>query len=42
MFLWKRVVYRARILTDHWVQRNAFILGLFVGGGLTLLVLIVH
>lgn len=42
MFLWKRVVYRARILIDHWVQRNAFMLGLVFGGAVTLLVILVH
>lgn len=42
MILWTRILYRARILTDHWIQRNAFTLGLFVGGGLTLLLFFVH
>jgi len=42
MPLLTRVVYRARILVDGWAQRNAFMLGLLVGGGLTLLVLFVH
>jgi hypothetical protein len=42
MIPWKRVVYRARILTDRWVQHNAFTLGLVFGGALTLLVILVH
>jgi len=42
MNLWTRVLCRARILTDRWVQRNAFVLGVFVGGSLTLFVIFVH
>jgi hypothetical protein len=42
MHVWRRVLYRAQVLTEDWVHRNAFTLGLMFGGGLTLLVLVLH
>jgi hypothetical protein len=42
MHLWRRVFYRAQVLTETWVHQNAFVLGVLFGGGLTLLVLFAH
>jgi hypothetical protein len=42
MSIARRVVIRAKVLTDRWVQRNAFVLGLTAGGMLTTLVLLIH
>jgi hypothetical protein len=42
MFMVRRVAYRARILTQDWIHRNAFLLGLTSGATLTVLVLLVH
>lgn len=42
MEIWRRVLYRAGVLTEDWVHRNAFTVGLLFGGSLTLLLIIVH
>lgn len=42
MHIWTRVLSRARVLSREWAHKNAFELGLFFGGGLTLLILLAH
>jgi dienelactone hydrolase len=42
MQLWRRVLYRARVLTQQWIQHNAFVLGMCFGGTLTLVLILVH
>jgi hypothetical protein len=42
MHLWRRVLYRARVLTDRWVQKHAFELGIAFGGSVALLLILVH
>jgi hypothetical protein len=42
MFIARRVIYRARVLTERWVDRNAFLVGLILGGTVTTLVLLLH
>jgi hypothetical protein len=38
----RRVVYRAAVLTERWLHRNAFLVGALAGCTLTLLVLLAH
>lgn len=42
MHIWMRVLVRARVLTHEWALKNAFELGMFFGGGVTLLVFLIH
>jgi len=35
-------MYRSQVLTENWMHRNAFAVGLLFGAGLTLLVIFVH
>ena len=42
MHLCRRVLCRAQVLTQNWVRQNAFALGVVFGGGLTLVVILVH
>jgi hypothetical protein len=42
MYIARRVIYRARFLTERWMDRNAFLLGVILGGGVTTLVLLLH
>lgn len=40
MQTWRRVLYRANVLTQSWLHRNAFLVGALCGGILTLLVIV--
>ncbi len=42
MELWRRILYRASVLTERWAHQNAFFIGLVFGGSLTLAVVLVH
>jgi hypothetical protein len=37
MQTWRRVLYRANVLTEQWLHRHAFLMGAICGGTLTLL-----
>jgi hypothetical protein len=45
MHLWRRVLYRAEVLTENWMHNHAFEVGLLFGGSLSLLatlLIVVH
>ncbi len=42
MQLFRRILYRAQVLTQTWVHQNAFFLGVLFGGSLTLTIILVH
>ena len=42
MFMARRIVYRATVLTERWLHANAFMIGMFAGCTMTLLVLLAH
>jgi hypothetical protein len=39
MYIWRRVLDRARVLMEGWFQENAFYLGILFGGGVRLAVI---
>ena len=42
MQIWRRVFYRAGVLTQAWADHHAFELGLFFGGSVALALLLGH
>jgi hypothetical protein len=42
MHLSSRVLYRARALTNRWVQKNAFTMGILFGSSLAALLILMH
>lgn len=42
MFLIGRIAYRARVLSENWVHKNAFTLGLLAGSAVTTVLILAH
>jgi hypothetical protein len=42
MLLVRRIAYRATVLTERWLHKNAFVVGLLAGGTFTVLILLAH
>jgi hypothetical protein len=40
--MWTRVFHRASVLTNRWLQNNAFTLGLLFGGSVAALLILAH
>jgi hypothetical protein len=42
MLTTQRILYRARVLTENWLAKNAFGIGMASGATLTILVILGH